>query len=122
LEPSPAWRATRTRLFAGRLAPQGKHALKIFWEKRKREAGKLGADPMVKLKERRFGKAQFNWSPTRDLQSGRLIGLLVWGALIVTALAVTATFAFQEAYSPGPLSTSHSRGDFSMTSPIAKEV
>ncbi len=122
LEPSRAWRATRTRRFTGRLAPQGKHALKIFWEKRKREAGKLGADPMVKLKERRFGKAQFNWSPTRDLQSGRLIGLLVWGALIVTALAVTATFAFQEAYSPGPLSTPHSRGDFSITPAIAKEV
>src|SRR5262249_31242955 len=55
-------RSPRSRGLSGRLT--GKHALKIFWDKRKREEGKLGADPTVKLKERRFGKAQFNWYPT----------------------------------------------------------
>jgi hypothetical protein len=117
--PSSARRSPTAGRFSGRLA--GIHALKIFWDKRKREEGKLGADSTVKLKGRRFGKAQFNWSPTRDLQAYRLIPLLVWAALIVSALAVVSTFALQEIYSPGALSTAHARGELSITPAIAKD-
>src|SRR5215510_14235872 len=84
-----ARRPPAPKKLSGRLT--GKHALKIFWDKRKREEGKLVADSTVKLKERRFGKAQFNWYPTRDLQAGRPIPLFMWGTLIVSALAIIAT-------------------------------
>jgi len=113
-------RSPRSRGLSGRLT--GKHALKIFWDKRKREEGKLGADPTVKLKERRFGKAQFNWYPTLDLQAGRPLPLFTWGTLIVAALAITATFAFQEIYSPGALSTAHARDKISISPAIAKKI
>ncbi|HKQ77772.1 MAG TPA: FHA domain-containing protein [Blastocatellia bacterium] len=108
------------RSLSGRLT--GKHALKIFWDKRKREGGKLVADSTVKLIERRFGKAQFNWYPTRDLQAGRTIPLFMWGTLIVAALALTATFAFQEIYSPGALSSAHARDKLSISPAIAKNI
>src|SRR5204862_98311 len=53
----------------GLLKPVDDQALKIFWDKRKREAGKLATDSPLKPKvKRRLGKAQFNWTPTRDLQ------------------------------------------------------
>ena len=100
----------------------GKHALKIFWDKRKREEGKLASDSTVKLKERRFGKSQFNWYPTRDLQAGRSIPLFTWGTLIVAALAITATFSFQEIYSPGALSSAHARDKLAISPAIAKGV
>lgn len=118
-----------TRRLAGsgmsavQLTSEDEQALKIFWDKRKREAGKLGGDSPLKPKgARRLGKAQFNWAPTRDLQFPWPKPLFVWGALIVTVLAVVSTFAFKEAYSPGPLSTPHTRRDFSFTPAVAKEV
>src|SRR5262249_5038226 len=113
-------RSPRSRGLSGRLT--GKHALKIFWDKRKREEGKLGADPTVKLKERRFGKAQFNWYPTLDLQAGRPLPLFTWGTLMVAPLGFTATFAFQEIYSPGALSPAHARDKISVSPAIAKKI
>ncbi len=108
---------------SGRLTTQGKHALRIFWDKRKREAGKLGADSPLKSRGRpRLGKAQFNWYPTRDLQSGRPIALFIWGVLIVATLAIIASFAFQDVYSPGALSTSHARSDLSISPAVAKNA
>src|SRR5262249_55592207 len=117
---SRARRSPRSKGLSGRLT--GKHALKIFWDKRKREEGKLGADQTVKLKERRFGKAQFNWYPTLDLQGGRPPPLFPGGTLIVAAPAIPAMFAFQEIYSPGALSTAHARDKFSISPAIAKNI
>ncbi len=108
-------------MLTGRLTEQDEQALKIFWDKRKREAGKLAADSPLKPKaRRRLGKAQFNWYPTRDLQFSWPKALFSWGVIVVTALAVSATFAFKDAYSPGALSTPHSRGDLSIKPAIAK--
>ena len=44
-------------------------ALNVFWEKRKREAGKMQrVSPLRPQKPMRvLGKARFNWTPTRDL-------------------------------------------------------
>jgi pSer/pThr/pTyr-binding forkhead associated (FHA) protein len=110
-------------LLTGGLTPQDEQALKIFWDKRKREAGKIGGDSPLKPKgKRRLGKAQFNWSPTRDLQFPWPKPLFVWGTLVVTVLAVASVFAFKEAYSPGPLSNPHSRKDMGMSPAIAKEI
>ena len=40
-------------------------ALKIFWDKRRRQAGKMAErSPLRPRREQRVGKAQFNWTPT----------------------------------------------------------
>jgi FHA domain/Cytochrome c3 len=119
--PKGTRRLTGTGMLTGRLTPLDEQALKIFWDKRKREAGKLAADSPLKPKtKRRLGKAQFNWYPTRDLQFSWPSALFSWGVIIVTVLAVSATFIFKDAYSPGPLSSPHFRGDLSINPAIAK--
>jgi hypothetical protein len=121
--PKGTRRLAGTGMLTGRLTPLDEQALKIFWDKRKREAGKLAADSPLKPKaKRRLGKAQFNWYPTRDLQFSWPTALFSWGAIIVTLLAVGATFIFKDAYSPGPLSSPHSRRDLSITPAIAKNA
>jgi hypothetical protein len=119
--PKGTLRSTGTGMLTGKMAPVDEQALKIFWDKRKREAGKLATDSPLKPKaKRRVGKAQFNWYPTRDLQFSWPGALFSWGVIIVTILAVSATYLFKDAYSPGPLSTSHFRRDLSLTPAIAK--
>ncbi len=121
--PKGTRRLAGTGMLTGRLAELDEQALKIFWDKRKREAGKLATDSPLKPKtRRRLGKAQFNWSPTRDLQFAWPKALFAWGAIVITVLAVGAVFAFKDAYSPGALSTPHARGDFSINPAIAKAV
>ena len=107
-------------MLTGMLKPVDAQALKVFWDKRKREAGKLATDSPLKPKEKkRLGKAQFNWIPTRDLQKNWPRALFGWSVLIVTVLSVVAIFAFKDAYSPGALSTAHARSDFSISPNIA---
>lgn len=97
-------------------------ALNVFWDKRKREAGKLDAESPLRPKGgRRSGKARFNWRPTRDLERSWSVSILVWSALIITALSVTAAFSFKDAYSPGRLSAAHTRGAFKLSPAIARE-
>ena len=116
-------RSSGTGMLTGRLNPGDDQTLKVFWDKRKREAGKLSTDsPLKPIGKRRLGKAQFNWYPTRDLERLWPRSLFVWGALIITVLAVSATFAFKDAYSPGPLSNPHSRPDLSITPAIAMKA
>ncbi len=119
--PQGTRRLSGTGMLTGRLKPDDALALKIFWEKRRREAGKMATDsPLKPRANRRSGKAQFNWSPTLDLQWPWPRALFVWGALIVTVLAVLATVAFKDAYSPGALSLAHARGDLSIDPAIAR--
>ena len=121
--PKGTRRLAGTGMLTGRMTALDEQALKIFWDKRKREAGKIGADTPLKPKaKRRLGKAQFNWYPTRDLQFSWPSALFSWGAIIVTVLAVSATYIFKDAYSPGPLSSPHFRSDLSITPAIAKNA
>jgi hypothetical protein len=121
--PKGTRRLAGSGLLSGQLTPQDEKALKIFWDKRKREAGKIGGDsPLKPRSKRRLGKAQFNWSPTLDLQFPWPKPFFIWGTLIVTVLAVISVFAFKEAYSPGPLSNPHIRKDMKMTPNIAKQI
>ncbi len=121
--PKGTQRLAGSGMLTGRLTTIDEQALKIFWDKRKREAGKLATDSPLKPKtKRRLGKAQFNWVPTRDLQFSWPNALFSWGALIITVLAVVATFLFKDAYSPGGLSNPHFRGDLSITPAIAKNA
>ncbi|MGH9803067.1 MAG: cytochrome c3 family protein, partial [Blastocatellia bacterium] len=118
--PQGTRRLSGTGLLTGMLKPVDAQALKIFWDKRKREDGKLATDSPLKPKtKRRLGRAQFNWVPTRDLQRPWPRALFGWATLIVTVLSVAAIFVFKDAYSPGALSAAHARSNFTISPGIA---
>ncbi len=97
-----------TGLLTGVLAPQAAQALNVFWEKRKREAGKIAEkSPLEAKADRRLGKAQFNWRPTRDLRKLWRKSYFAWGAVIVAVISTTALVAYNRAYSPGGISAAH---------------
>ncbi|HKG23677.1 MAG TPA: NAD(P)-binding domain-containing protein [Blastocatellia bacterium] len=86
-------------------------ALEVFWEKRRREAGKINAETPLHPKENlRVGKAQWNWRPTLDLKRLWRKSYFAWGVIVVAAASVGALYLFDEAYSPGPLSSAHAGG------------
>src|SRR5262245_21219590 len=85
-------------------------ALKVYWEKRKREAGKVAEKPMLSPKgERKIGKAQFNWIPTLDLQQPWRNSYFIWCGIVVTALSFIALIGYGQAFSPGPTAVAHNR-------------
>ncbi|MBS1791521.1 MAG: FHA domain-containing protein [Acidobacteria bacterium] len=119
--PQGTRRLSGTGMLTGMLKPGDAQALKIFWDKRKREDGKLATDSPLKPKTRkRMGRAQFNWVPTRDLQRPWPRALFGWATLIVTLLSLGAVFLFKDAYSPGALSAPHARKEFSISPKIAQ--
>jgi FHA domain-containing protein/cytochrome c3-like protein len=121
--PKGTRRLSGTGMLTGLLNPGEAQALKVFWDKRMREAGKLTSDsPLRPSGKQGVGKAQFNWFPTLDLLRPWPGSLFVWGTLIVTVFSVSATFAFKNVYSPGKLSNPHLRRDFSMKPAIAKNT
>jgi thioredoxin reductase (NADPH) len=106
-----------TGLLTGVLAPQAEQALMVFWEKRKREAGKIAEKSLLHPKgDKRVGKAQFNWQPTRDLRKLWRKSYFVWGGLIVAAISVVALAAYNRAYSPGGISGVHTTNQLSTRS------
>src|SRR5919205_1811178 len=84
-------------------------ALNVFWEKRKREEGKMQrVSPLRPQKPMRvLGKARFNWTPTRDLVRPWPVSVFVWGAGVVLALSAVAAYVYAEAYAPAPVSAAH---------------
>ncbi len=121
--PKGARRVSGTEMLAGLMAPGDEQALKVFWDKRRREAGKLSSSSPLSPKEgKRLGKAQFNWYPTRDLQWPWTRSLFTWGTLIVSVLAVGAVYAFKDVYSPGTLSAAHARSNLTIKPEISKQV
>lgn len=121
--PKGTRRLAGTGMLSGGLTAGDDRALKVFWAKRKREAGKLATESPLKPKSRlRLGKAQFNWSPTRDLQSPWSRSLFSWGVIIVALLSIAALFFFKDAYSPGALSTAHARSDLAIAPAMAKQA
>ncbi len=108
---------------SGQIAGLDEDALKVFWEKRKREAGKLTSESPLQPRSRiRLGKAQFNWRPTRDLIRSWPVSLFVWAGILVAAASIGASFLFLEAFSPAPLSIAHTRAALSIEPPIAKRT
>jgi hypothetical protein len=109
-------RLAMTGMLTGMLNKPEEEALKVFWDKRKRDAGKMAESTRLKpnLIKGRVGKARFNWRSTSDLRRPWPVSLFLWGAIAVTVFSVAAAFAFKNAYSPGPLSTPHVRSSFSM--------
>ncbi|HKY06145.1 MAG TPA: NAD(P)-binding domain-containing protein, partial [Blastocatellia bacterium] len=97
-----------TELLAEALPSLERHALDIFWEKRKREAGKIDAEtPLHPKTSLKVGKAQRNWRPNLDLRRLWRKSYFSWGVVTVFSLAVAAFYLYDQAYSPGPLSTAH---------------
>lgn len=101
----------KTGMLTGMLAAPEEFALKVFWDKRKRDAGKVAERTPLKpnLMKGRLGKARFNWRSTSDLRRPWSTSLFVWGAIIVTVVSVVSAFALTDVYSPGPLSSPHVR-------------
>ena len=104
-----------------RAAPlPGDKALDIFWDKRIREAGKMvRPSPLFPRSQRRVGKAQFNWTPTTDLQSHWPVSFFLWGAIGVALMSVAAAYWYASAYAPGPVSGAHAKAELSLLPPIA---
>lgn len=112
-----------TSMYATALNPKYAEALRVFWDKRMREAGKLsGETPLHPIGNKRLGKAQFNWYPTLDLKKIWSRSIFLWGTLSVFALAALSVFAYKDAYSPGPLSNPHIRSRMDINPAIAKEI
>ena len=99
-------------------------ALNVFWEKRKREAGKLqrGSPLRPHKPQRVVGKARFNWTPTRDLVRPWPLSVFVWGFAAVAALSVVAAIVYAESYSPAPISAAHARGQITSQPAIARQA
>ncbi|MFL6336235.1 MAG: FHA domain-containing protein [Pyrinomonadaceae bacterium] len=96
-------------------------ALNVFWEKRKREAGKMQrVSPLRPQKPMRvLGKARFNWTPTRDLVRPWPLAVFVWGFAVILALSAVAAYVYAEAYAPAPISAAHAATSIRSQPPIA---
>jgi hypothetical protein len=107
-------------------APEASHeiaqALNVFWEKRKREAGKMHrVSPLrPQAPARVLGKARFNWTPTRDLVRPWPFSIFVWAAVIVGLFAVIAAVVYAQTYSPAPISEAHARRTLQAQPAIAR--
>jgi thioredoxin reductase (NADPH) len=112
-----------TGLLTGVLSTQDEESLKVFWEKRKREAGKIAEKTALRPKgDRRVGKIQFNWRPTRDLRKLWRKSYFIWGAAIVAALSAAALVVYNQAYSPGAISSPHMLSEVSAADAGARNV
>ena len=124
--PGGTQRLSMTGKLTGLLAKPEEFALKVFWDKRKRDAGKMAESTVLKpnLLRGRVGKARFNWRTSSDLRRPWPVSLFLWGAMIITVISVVSVFAYKNAYSPGPLSSPHLRSELTVAEPtlaVAKE-
>lgn len=112
-------RLSMTGKLTGMMASAEEYALKVFWDKRKRDAGKMAEVTPLRpnLLRGRVGKARFNWRSSSDLRRPWAVSLFIWGALVVAVASVASAFAFKNAYSPGPLSDPHVRSQLGFTDP-----
>jgi len=109
-KPAATGQLSATGLLNIGLPTLDQQALEVFWEKRRREAGKINAEtPLHPKTNQRVGKAQWNWRPTLDLRRLWRKSYFAWGVIIVAVGSVAALYLFDEAYSPGPLSSAHSQ-------------
>ena len=97
-----------TGVFKAVSATLDEESLNVFWDKRKREAGKIAPQTLLHPRtNKKVGKAQFNWRPTLDLSRIWRKSYFYWGAGVVVLLSVIAVIIYENAYSPGLVSTAH---------------
>lgn len=95
------------------------HALDLFWGKRSREKA-ARQSRLHPQQPPRLGKARFNWTPTRDLVRPWPFSVFIWSTIAIGALSIAAAYWYTSAYSPAPISDSHTRASFLLTPAIAK--
>jgi hypothetical protein len=112
-------RLSLTGKLTGLLGKNDEAALKVFWDKRKRDAGKMAEVTALRpnLVKGKLGKARFNWRSTSDLRRPWSGALFVWAAVAVALLSVVAAYAYKNAYSPGELSSAHLRPELTEPDP-----
>lgn len=89
-------------------------ALNVFWDKRKREAGKIAPQtPLHPRTNRKVGKAQFNWRPSLDLARIWRKSYFYWGIVAIVPLSIIAVIIYESAYSPGQVSNAHTSSQMS---------
>jgi thioredoxin reductase len=87
---------------------EDERALDIFWEKRKREAGKIAGRTLLHPRGgQKVGRAQNNWRPTLDLRKPWPKSYFVWAALIIGVLSLASYFVYESAFAPKPVSDPH---------------
>ncbi|PYT08235.1 MAG: hypothetical protein DMF60_05245 [Acidobacteria bacterium] len=105
---------TGTGLFGAVSGTLDEEALNVFWDKRKREAGKIAPQTLLHPRtNKRVGKAQFNWRPTLDLRRVWRKSYFYWGAGVVVLLSAIAVIIYENAYSPGLISAAHTSSQMS---------
>lgn len=96
------------------------YALDLFWEKRKREAGKITRPSALRPEEPpRLGRTRHNWRPTRDLVRPWPFALFAWATIAVALFSVLAAYTYSSVYAPAPVSEAHARKSLSLTPAIA---
>src|SRR5439155_3192269 len=99
---------TGTGLFGAVSGTLDEQALNVFWDKRRREAGKIAPQTLLHPRtNKKVGKAQFNWRPSLDLSRIWRKSYFYWGAAVVVPLSIAAVLVYESAYSPGQVSTAH---------------
>ncbi|HEX8163819.1 MAG TPA: FHA domain-containing protein [Pyrinomonadaceae bacterium] len=111
----------------GAVAPRAPHqggagqaALDVFWEKRKREAGKMARPSELRPRPpAQLGKTRYNWTPTRDLARPYPFAVFLWATAAVAALTAVAAFGYSSAFAPAPLSGAHARASLLASPAVA---
>lgn len=109
--PGGTKRLQGTGLLNSLIPAQDEQALDVFWDKRKREAGKINEQtPLRPRGNQKLGKAQFNWRPTLDLRRLWRKSYFSWGVIGVALVSLAGYFAFPDRYlSPDPVAAPHSK-------------
>ena len=103
-----------TGVFSAVSSTLDEEALNVFWDKRKREAGKIAPQTLLHPRtNKKVGKAQFNWRPTLDLRRVWRKSYFYWGAGVVVLLSAIAVIIYENAYSPGLVATVHTSSQMS---------
>ncbi len=107
-ETSMASRLQASKFATGVFAGLDRQALDLFWEKRKREAGKIGEKTSLDPRgDRKVGKAQFNWRPTLDLRKVWRKSYFAWGTVAVVLFSLLSLLVYQDVFSPDDLADPH---------------
>ena len=89
------------------MAKPEEFALKVFWDKRKRDAGKMAEATPLKPNPLRGASARRASTGARRATCAARgpFSLFFWGPVVIAVVSVVAAFAYKNAYSPGPLSS-----------------
>lgn len=108
-----------TGKLTGLLSKPEEQALKVFWDKRKRDEGKMAERSLLKPNfVRGVGKTRLNWRPTTDLRRPWPASVFIWSTIVVAVVATVAAFVLKDSYSPGPLSSPHLKASLTGDDPM----